>query len=273
MSNSCIAYDYSIDELKSCLREAARLWNRPITPLDVRICEDMFLNYGFDPDTVYYLLSFAKMRGADTLNYLYPIADVLKKRKIRTKTEAELTLEKSFKKYMDILVYINWDKTVPSQAEKEKIDEIFQTYTPSDEEIRIVGEITRKAKRPSLRYFETVLKNKRDTERSVCKEESLPKRVYPERDADTGIPFQEEFEQIKLSVKEEAGLSDLAYNAWIKDLKVAKSAEKEIEICIPGHDDRFLHFIEKKYKSYFEGICRRKGVQKEILFTISPQMS
>lgn len=266
MTSHSVQVSYSIDELKACLRETARLWKRKITPVDVSICEDLFLKYGFDGEMIRYLLAFAKKRGADTLKYLYPIADVLKKRGIRTQTEAELTLEKSFQKYMDILVYINWKKTVPSAAEKEKIDAILEKYAPTAEEIRAVGEITRNAKRPSLRYFETVLKNRR--ENAAKANAPYTASAAQEESSYRVLHFPEDFEKIKQSVKKEAGLSDMAYNTWIRDLKVARSTEDEIEISVPGHDDRFLHLVEKKYKGYFENAWKSRGVDKQIMLSM-----
>lgn len=254
-----MVYEYSIDDLKTCLRETARFWKRKVTPLDVSICEDLFLKYGFDTDLILYLLKFAYQRGADTLKYLYPLADVLKKNGITSRNEAELTLEKKFKKYMDILVYINWNKKVPSQAEKEKIDEIMEKYAPTEEEIRTVGEITKQAKRPSLQYFEAVLRNKREQETSK----------KPDILCVTGKTEQDDFEQIKQTVKKEAGLSDIAYNTWIRDLQLSGSTEKEIEVSVPGKDKRFLNFIEKKYKGFFENAFRIQGIEKELLLRLN----
>lgn len=252
-------YEYSIDELKACLRETARLWKRKVTPLDVSICEDLFLKYEFDSELILYLLRFAHQRGADTLKYLYPLADVLKKNGIQNRNKAELTLEKKFKKYMDILVYINCSKKVPSQAEIEKIDAIFERYAPTEEEIRCVGEITRQAKRPSLQYFEAVLKNKRER-----MQVSDPEVLCAGRKRE-----EEDFEQIKQTVKKEAGLSDIAYNTWIRDLQLAASTDQKIEVSVPGTDRRLLHFIEKKYKGFLENAFRVQGIEKELMLRMN----
>lgn len=154
--------DYTREDLKNILKEVSRLWGRRVTQSDVAVCEDIFLKYGFDTNLFKYLLLFAKKRGAQTLKYLYPIADVLKRQNITDRTEAELTLEKTFGKYTEILFYTNFSKKVPSAVEKEKIDEIIKTYKPTHKEIEEVGKVTRNADNPSLRYFETVLKNKRE---------------------------------------------------------------------------------------------------------------
>ncbi len=259
-------YDYSPEELKDCLKETARLWKRPVTALDVSICEKLFLDYGLDADTVKYLLGFSYKRGAGTLKYMIPLAEILKAKGISSCTEAELTLEKSFKKYMDILVYINKSKAAPSLAEKEKIDEILEKYHPSQEEIRSAGEITRMSRRPSLQYFEAVLRNRQEKRKAA-----VPETHLKSSDSDEAVQvlsFPEDFEKIKRGVREEADLSEVAYNTWIRDLQPAENTDNRIEICIPGSDDRFLHFVEKKYKGYFETVCRRYGMEKEIFLTM-----
>ncbi len=276
MSSRASGYEYSRDDLKTCLRETVRLWKRPVHALDAAVCEELFLDYGFDTETILFLLQFAHQRGADTLNYLYPLAEVLKLQDVKSRTEAELTLEQNFKRYMDILVYINWNKTVPSPAEKEKIDEILLKYHPSEEEIRSAGEITRQAKRPSLQYFEAVLRNKKENslygrsnvihvqEKEASAEKMKEKKVRRKKQYAL-LQLPEDFEQMKQTVRKEAGLSEVAYNTWIRDLQVAKSTEHRIEIRVPGNDDRFLSFVEQKYKGYFESVCRQNGVDKEIL--------
>ncbi len=159
-------YDYTEDELKDVLRVVKKLWNRRVTAQDAYICEDLFIEYGLDPDMVKYLLELAKKRGAVTLKYLYPLAEIIKSNNFSDVTEAELIIEKNISKYTNVLQYIDYSrKRIPTKAEKEKIDEIFEAYNPTDEEIREIGNITRNARRPSLSYFETVLKNKRKDSR------------------------------------------------------------------------------------------------------------
>ena len=155
-------YDFSKGEMIDVLRKVSGLWKRKVTAYDSRVIEDMFLIYAFDPELIKWLLEFIYERGAEKLDYLYPIANILEKKGIRDQVEAELTLKKSLKKYTAILKYIRNSKRLPASAEKEKIDEILEKYKPTEDEVKEAGEITKRAKRPSLNYFETVLKNKRN---------------------------------------------------------------------------------------------------------------
>lgn len=155
-------YDYTDNELKDVLRTVKNLWDRRVTAQDAYICEDLFIEYDLDPETIKYLMGLAKKRGAATLKYLYPLAEIIRSNNINDATAAEIIIEKNISKYTNILQYINYSKNrIPTKAEKEKIDEIFHEYDPTEEEIREVGNITKNANRPSLIYFETVLKNKR----------------------------------------------------------------------------------------------------------------
>lgn len=154
-------YDYTKEDMVEVLKEITKLWHRKVTAYDSRVVEDMFLDYAFPPATIRYLFNLAYKRGAESPDYIYAIADVLKGRNITDATEAELTLERSFKKYTDILVYISGKRRIPSPAEKKKIDDIMMKYHPTEEEIEEIGKITEKAQRPSLAYFEAVLRNKK----------------------------------------------------------------------------------------------------------------
>ena len=147
--------------MKEVLKEVGGLWKRRVKPYDAFVIEDLFLNYDLEPDTILYLMRYAIEKGADTLNYLYPLAQVLKENGITDVTEAELTLERKFEKYTRILFFIHRKKKLPTRGEKEKIDEIMDKYHPTNEEIVKVGKLTKKAKNPSLRYFEAVMEQKR----------------------------------------------------------------------------------------------------------------
>lgn len=252
---------YSREDLKDVLKEVSHIWNRKITQTDAVICEDMFLIYNFDKELIKYLLTFAKKRGAESLRYLYPVADVLKKQNITDCTEAELTLERSFQKYTDILFYINRCKKIPSEIEKKKIDEIIATYDPTPEEIEEVGMITRNAKNPSLRYFETVLKNKREGKIffSVKKKEE---REYDLSEKTNHI----EFDKIKKIVRENKSLTNIAYNTWIRDLVILKETEQQIEITSYKKEDMFYEYLTKQYKEDFQQAFQEVGINKNIVF-------
>ena len=254
---------YSRENLKDVLKEVSHLWKRKITQTDVVICEDMFLKYDFDTELIKYLLSFSKKRGAETLRYLYPIADILKQNKITDSTKAELTLEESFKKYTDILIYINWSKKSPSKAEKEKIDEILTTYDPTPEEIEEVGKITKNAKKPSLRYFETVLRNKREGKMFYpVKREKKVKYIIPDN-----MPVRSfNFDTIKKRVREKGELTDIAYNTWISDLMILKESDDQIEITALETNDMFYECLTNRYTEVFRQTFQEIGINKNIIF-------
>ncbi len=156
-------YEYDDTDMVTMLHYVKKNWKRKVTAFDAAIIEDLFLKYDFDPNMVKWLLSYIYERGAVSLSYIYPIADVLKKQGINDSLSAEIFLNKEFDKYKRLLKKMNLFRSIPQKKEKEIIDSWYKKY--SENEILEACSVTAaKAKRPSVAYTDAVLKNRKEAE-------------------------------------------------------------------------------------------------------------
>ena len=64
--------------------------------------------------------------------------------------------------------------------------------------------------------------------------------------------IEEKWEDIKSIIKKEYDLTDISYHTWIEPLKFYKEENGVITILIPADQSTAIHYISKKYKSFFE---------------------
>lgn len=59
------------------------------------------------------------------------------------------------------------------------------------------------------------------------------------------------WEEIKLNIKKEFEISDIAFNIWIEPLKYSSCNNKLVTIYVPNNQSQMVEYISKKYKSCF----------------------
>ena len=64
--------------------------------------------------------------------------------------------------------------------------------------------------------------------------------------------IQENWEQIKQTVKKEYDLTDISFNTWIMPLKLHNVENDVVKIIIPSDQGHALNYISNKYKSFFQ---------------------
>ncbi len=64
--------------------------------------------------------------------------------------------------------------------------------------------------------------------------------------------IQENWEQIKKTLKKEYDLTDISFNTWIVPLRFHTVENDVVKIIIPSDQGHALNYISNKYKSYFQ---------------------
>lgn len=67
-----------------------------------------------------------------------------------------------------------------------------------------------------------------------------------------GKMIKENWEEVKTAIKEEYGLTDIAYKTWIEPLSVYSEDNKEVKILIPSDKGHALSYITTRFTSYFQ---------------------
>ena len=63
--------------------------------------------------------------------------------------------------------------------------------------------------------------------------------------------INDNWENIKLEIKKEFEITDIAFNIWIAPLKYIKCENKLVTILVPNNQSQMVEYISKKYKSCF----------------------
>ena len=59
------------------------------------------------------------------------------------------------------------------------------------------------------------------------------------------------WESIKNTIKNEAGITDISYKTWIENLQVYRVENHVVTIMIPSDQKYSLTYIDSKYRNYF----------------------
>ena len=63
--------------------------------------------------------------------------------------------------------------------------------------------------------------------------------------------ISEKWEEIKINIKNEFEITDIAFNIWIAPLKYIGCNNKLVTISVPNNQSQMVEYISKKYKSCF----------------------
>ena len=64
--------------------------------------------------------------------------------------------------------------------------------------------------------------------------------------------IQQQWEEIKITIKKEYDLSDISFKTWIAPLKFYEVENNVVKIVIPSDQAQSVSYISSKYKSYFQ---------------------
>lgn len=84
--------------------------------------------------------------------------------------------------------------------------------------------------------------------------------------------ISEKWEEIKINIKNEFEITDIAFNIWIAPLKYIGCNNKLVTISVPNNQSQMVEYISKKYKSCFLAyISEMMGEFYEIEFILEPE--
>ena len=85
--------------------------------------------------------------------------------------------------------------------------------------------------------------------------------------------IKEKWTKIKLNIKKEFEITDIAYNIWIEPLKYLSCINNQVTIIVPNNQSQMVEYISKKYKSFFIGyISEMMGEMYDINFILEPEV-
>ena len=64
--------------------------------------------------------------------------------------------------------------------------------------------------------------------------------------------IKQQWENIKLAIKDEYELTGIAYNIWVKPLQYLKCENNVVSILVPGGNPEMLNYVKINYTSYFQ---------------------
>ena len=64
--------------------------------------------------------------------------------------------------------------------------------------------------------------------------------------------IKQQWENIKLAIKDEYELTGIAYNIWVKPLQYLKCENNVVSILVPGGNPEMLNYVKINYASYFQ---------------------
>lgn len=84
--------------------------------------------------------------------------------------------------------------------------------------------------------------------------------------------IKENWNEIKLNIKKEFEITDIAYNIWIEPLKYSGCNNKLVTIFVPNNQSQMVEYISKKYKSCFVAfISEMLEDMYDIEFVLEPE--
>jgi len=86
--------------------------------------------------------------------------------------------------------------------------------------------------------------------------------------------ISEQWEDIKIKIKNEFEITEIAYNIWIAPLKYVSCNNKLVTISVPNNQSQMVEYISKKYKSCFHAfISEMMDDYYDIEFILEPENS
>ena len=61
--------------------------------------------------------------------------------------------------------------------------------------------------------------------------------------------IKQQWENIKLAIKDEYELTGIAYNIWVKPLQYLKCENNVVSILVPGGNPEMLNYVKINYTS------------------------